>query len=63
MFDFQLHSDENLENLKEFALNGISRDYPLIFVEETILPPGLTMYLRVEWWWIEVILQNSKYIV
>jgi hypothetical protein len=58
-FDLQIHSDEELGNLNEFALYVISRYYPLIFGEEIVLPPGLTMYLRVKRWWIEEILPNS----
>ncbi len=47
--DLQLHSDEKLENLNEFALYYvISRYYPLISGEEIVLPPGSTMYLRVK---------------
>ena len=62
-FDLQIHSDEELENLNEFALYVISRYYPLIFGEENILPPGLSMYLRVKRWWIKETLPNSKCIV
>ena len=51
-FDLQIHSDEELGNLNEFALYVISRHYPLISGEEIVLPPGLTMYLRVKRWWI-----------
>ena len=58
-FDLQIHCDEEFGNLNEFALNLISRYYPLISGEEIILPPGLTMYLRVKQWWIEEILPNS----
>ena len=61
--DLQLHSDEELESLNEFALYVISRYYPLISGEEIVLPPGLTMYLRVKRWWIEVILPNSECLV
>jgi hypothetical protein len=62
-FDIQLHSDEEFENLNEFALYVISRYYPLISGEEIVLPLGLSMYLRVKRWWIEEILPNSKCIV
>lgn len=61
--DLQLHSDEELESLNEFALYVISRYYPLISGEEIVLPPGSTMYLRVKRWWIEVILPNSEWLV
>ena len=61
--DLQLHSDEELESLNEFALYVISRYYPLISGEEIVLPPGPTMYLRVKRWWIEVILPNSECLV
>jgi len=47
-FDLQIYSDEELANLSEFALYVISRYYPLIFGEEIVLPPGLSMYLRVK---------------
>ncbi len=50
--DLQLHSDEELENLNEFALYAISRYYPLISGEEIVLLPSSTMYLRVKRWWI-----------
>ncbi len=46
-FDLQIHSDEKLENLNEFALHVFSQYYPLISCE-IALPPGLTMYLRVK---------------
>ncbi len=46
-FDLQIHSDEELGILNEFALYEISRCYPLISSEEIFHPPGLTMYLRV----------------
>ncbi len=62
-FDLQIHSDEELKKLNEFVLHVISRYYPLIFGEEIVLPPGLSMYLRVKRWWIEEILQNIKCIV
>ena len=52
-FDLQIHSDEELENLNEFELYVISRYYPLKFGEEIVLPPGLSMYLRVKRWWIK----------
>ncbi len=61
--DLQLHSDEELENLNEFALYVISRYYPLISGEEIVLPLASTMYLRVKRWWIEVILPNSECVV
>ncbi len=61
--DLQLHSDEELENLNEFALYVISRYYPLISGEEIVLPPGSTLYLHVKRWWIEVILPNSDCLV
>ena len=47
-FDLQIHSDEELGHLNEFALYVISRYYPLISREEIVLLPGLTMYLRVK---------------
>ena len=47
-FDLQIHSDEELEHLNEFAFYVISRYYPLISCEEVVLPPGLSMYLRVK---------------
>jgi hypothetical protein len=62
-FDLQLPSDEELENLNEFVLYVISRYYPLISGEEIVLPPGLSIYLRVKRRWIEEILPNSKRIV
>ena len=62
-FDLQLHSDEELENLNEFALYEISRYYLLISGETIVLPLGLSMYLRVKRWWIEEILSNSQCIV
>ena len=62
-FDLQLHSDEELENLNEFALYVISRYHPLIYGEEVVLSSGLTMYLRVKRRWIELILPNSKCLV
>ena len=62
-FALQIHYDEELENLNEFALYVISRYYPLISCEESVLPPSLSMYLRVERWWIEEILPNNKFIV
>jgi hypothetical protein len=62
-FDLHIHFDEELENLNEFALYIISRYYPLISGEEIVLPPSLTMYLRVKRWWSEEILRNSKHIV
>jgi hypothetical protein len=62
-FDLQIHSDEELGNLNEFALYVISRYYPLIYGEEIVLPPGLSMYLRVKRWWIEEISPNSRCIV
>jgi hypothetical protein len=49
-FVLQIHSDEKLENLNEFALCVISQYYPLIYGEEIVLPPGLTMCLRVKRW-------------
>ena len=58
-FDLQIHSYEELGNLNEFSLYVISRFYPLISGEEIVLPPGLTMYLRVKRWWIEEILPNN----
>ncbi len=61
--DLQLHSDEELENLNEFAFYVFSRYYPLIFGEEIVLLPGLTMYLRVKRWRIKVILPNSECLV
>jgi hypothetical protein len=48
--DLQIHSDEELENLNEFALYVNSRYYPLIYGEEIVLSPGLTMYIRVKRW-------------
>ena len=66
IFDLQIFSAEQLENLNEFALYEISRYYPLISIdihwygEEIVILPGLTMYYRVKWRWIEEILQNSK---
>ena len=62
-FDLQIHSDEELGNLNEFALYVISRYYPLISGEQIVLPPGLTMYLYVKRWWIEEILPNSTCII
>jgi hypothetical protein len=62
-FDLQIHSDEELENVNEFALYVFSRYYPLIYGEENFLPPGLSIYLRVKRWWIEKILPSSKCIV
>jgi len=47
-FDLQIHSDEEFENLNEFALYLISRYYPLIYGEYIVLPPGLCLYLRVK---------------
>ncbi len=61
--DLQLQSDEELENLNEFALYVISRYYPLISEEDIVLPLGSTMYLRVKRRWIEVILPNSECLV
>ena len=61
--DIQLHFDEELENLNEFALYVILLYYPLISGEEIVLPPGSTMYFRVKRWWIEVILPNSECLV
>ena len=62
-FDLLLHSDEELENFNDFALYIISRYYPLITGKEIVLPYGLTLYLRVKRWWIEVILSNSKFYI
>ncbi len=63
-FDLQIHSDEELVgNLNEFALYVISRYYPLISSEQIVLPPGLTMYLRVKRCWIEEILPNNTCII
>ncbi len=62
-FDLQIDSDEDLENLNEFALYVILRYYLLISGDEIVLPPSLSMYLRVKRWWIEEILPNSKCIV
>ncbi len=41
--NLQLHSDEELENLNEFALYVISRHYTLISGEEIVLPPSSAM--------------------
>ena len=62
-FELQIHSDEELENLNEFALYVMSRYYPLISGAKIVLPPGLIMYLRVKRWRIEEILPNSKCVV
>ena len=47
-FYLQMHSDEELEYLNEFALYVISRYHPLISGDEMYLPPGFTMYFRVK---------------
>jgi len=39
-FDLQIHFDEELEKLNEFALYVISRYYYLISSEEIVLPPS-----------------------
>ena len=54
-FDLQIHYDEELENLNEFALYAISQYYPLISGEEIVLPHGLSIYLRMKRWWMELI--------
>ena len=62
-FDFQIHTDEELEILNKIALYVISRYYPLISGKEIVLLPGLSMYLRVKRWLVLEILSNSKCIV
>ena len=59
--EIDIHSDEELQSLNEFALYVLARYYPLIAGKGIELPNGLTMYLRVKRWWIEEILPNRKY--
>jgi hypothetical protein len=47
-FDLQLHSEDELENLNEFALYVISRYCPLKSGKEIVLTPSLSMYLHVK---------------